>query len=447
MTFPLHTASLLRAAFAALLLAAAGAFPSGVVHAQRILTLDEARASAAQNAEEIAIARLGVREAERGIDAVRAQRLPRLDLSASYTHVSETASIDFSIPGVLSRSISFGDGNVYETALTASVPLFTGFRLQSAQRLQESRRDIAVTQLQGSTVALHNRVTAAYHQAQLAMRTRSMYDGQLAYLADQLDVLRKLEAQGQLLPYDTLLLSTRMSALRVERASADAAYRNALLQIADISGVTEDFDVDAELPPLPAFRNDGAAQLSAAAIEHRADLAALRRLVSAGADRVSSEQAGMLPSLSAFASYRYGRPGVDQITNDWMPYYTAGIALQWNLFRWGGDRARVEQQEIAMQEEQLRYDRLRRQIENGMRGLLNDLGVLEQTMAMLDDQIRQEQAKRDLLQARLAQGLATATELVDDETALTTALLRREQSGIQYRLKLTEIANAAGVAI
>ena len=54
---------------------------------------------------------------------------------------------------------------------------------------------------------------------------------------------------------------------------------------------------------------------------------------------------------------------------------------------------------------------------------------------------------RDLLEARLRQGLATATEVVDAETALTTALLRREQSDIQYRLKLTELANAVGMAI
>ncbi|MBR9974839.1 MAG: TolC family protein [Bacteroidetes bacterium] len=418
-----------------------------LLHAQRLLTLEEARSAATRNAEELAIARLGVTQAERGVAAARAQRLPRLDLNASYTHVSETASIDFSIPGVLSRSFSFGDGNVYDASLTASVPLFTGFRLQGMLHLQETQRGIAQRQLQGSEVTMHNRVTAAYLRAQFVLRTRVIYDGQLTYLGVQLAVLKQLYAQGQIIPYDTLLLSTRVSALRVERAEAESAYRNALIGIADLTGLPADFQVDDKLAPQPALSAADADALLDLAMAQRTDLAALRESISAGEHRVRLEKASLLPSLSAFASARYGRPGVDQIANEWMPYYTAGMALQWNLWSWGGDHARIEQQEIALQEQQLRRDRLKRQIGSSIRSLLNDLRVIDQTRGMLDEQLAQEHAKRDLLEARLRQGLSTATELVDAETALTTALLRREQSDIQYRLKLTELANAIGMAI
>lgn len=422
------------------------ALPSGLA-AQREIPLDEVRRLAAERAEEIAIARLGVEQTGRGIDIARAQRLPRVDLSASYTHVSDHASIEFAIPGLLSRSIAFGDGNVYETAVTASVPLFTGFRLQAAQQLQETQRDIAGIQLKGTEVSLHNRVTVVYLQAQLALRTREILDGQLQYIAAQLDVLKKLEAQGQLLPYDTLQLSTRMSALRVDRASAAATYRNALLQIADLAKIEEDFGVTRALGPMPALPLEDPAALERIAGEQRSDLSVLRRQHTAGGERVRAEKASLLPSVSAFASLRYGKPGVDQVSNEWMGYYTAGVALQWNLWSWGGDRGRIEQQEIARRETDLRIDRLDRQMRSSIRALLNDLGVLRETRTLLEEQVRQESAKRDLLQARLDQGLATATEVVDAETSLTTALLRSEQTEIQYRLKLTELANAIGVDI
>ncbi|MFA6235227.1 MAG: TolC family protein, partial [Bacteroidota bacterium] len=185
------------------------------LRAQQLVTLEEAQNRAQEHGEEIAIAKLEVEHAARGVDIIRSQRLPRLDLSASYTHMSETGGIELAISGLFSRSIRFGDGNIYETALTASVPLFTGFRLESAQRIQEKQVSIAEEQLHGAETSLHNRVAIAYRQAQLALRSRSIYDEQLQYLAAQLDVLRKLLAQGQLLPYDTLLLSTRMTALRV----------------------------------------------------------------------------------------------------------------------------------------------------------------------------------------------------------------------------------------
>jgi outer membrane protein len=412
--------------------------------AQRVRDLTEVQSLTREHAEEIAVARLDVEYAQRGVDIARSRRLPRLDLSASYTHISETGGIELAIPGVMSRGIRFGDGNVWESALTASVPLFTGFRLQSAQRMQETQVALAERQLRGTEISLHNRVSIAYRQAQLALRTRRIYDEQLLYLAAQLETLRKLLVQGQILPYDTLLLSTRMSALRVERAGAEAAYRNARIAVADFGAFDPDFDVAGEIDDVPRFPVDDEEALLRFAVENRSDLAALREMKALGDESIRTEKAAFLPGVSAFASYRYGRPGVDQVRNEWMDYYTAGVALQWNLLAWGGDRGRVAQVEIQRRETDLRLARLERQIRAAIRGYRNELAVLRETRAMLDEQILQETAKRDILQARFAQGLATATELVDAETARTTALIRREQSDIQYLLKLTELANAIG---
>jgi outer membrane protein len=312
------------------------------------------------------------------------------------------------------------------------------------RRMQETQVALAERQLRGTEISLHNRVSIAYRQAQLALRTRRIYDEQLLYLAAQLETLRKLLVQGQILPYDTLLLSTRMSALRVERAGAEAAYRNARIAVADFGAFDPDFDVAGEIDDVPRFPVDDEEALLRFAVENRSDLAALREMKALGDESIRTEKAAFLPGVSAFASYRYGRPGVDQVRNEWMDYYTAGVALQWNLLAWGGDRGRVAQVEIQRRETDLRLARLERQIRAAIRGYRNELAVLRETRAMLDEQILQETAKRDILQARFAQGLATATELVDAETARTTALIRREQSDIQYLLKLTELANAIG---
>jgi outer membrane protein TolC len=432
--------------YAILIVLLAVSFPAYAppLHAQRVLSLEEAQRHARENAEEIDIARLDVEHAERGVDIVRSQRLPKVDLSASYTHVSETGGIDLAIPGLISRSIRFGDGNLYESAVTASMPLFTGFRLQSAQRMQETQVAIAGAQLQGSETSLHNRIAVAYRQAQLALRTQAIYDEQLQYLGAQLGMLKNLHAQGQILSYDTLLLSTRMSALRVERATAIASYRNARLAVADLGNITPDFDVVTEIDVRTAIPVENEEALIKEALSRRSDLAVLRELRTLGDERVRAEKAAYLPAVTAFASYRYGKPGVDQVTNEWMNYYTAGVALQWNLWSWGGDRGRVDQQEIQRRETDLRAARLERQLRTNIRALRNDLAVLAETRSLLEEQVGQERVKRELLQARVAQGVATATELIDAETALTTALLRREQSDIQYLLKLTELANVIG---
>ena len=419
---------------------------SAPVAAQRTLSLEEAQQIALERNHDLRIATLAQEQASHVTDIVRAQRLPRVDLSAGYTHVSEVGSIDIDVPGLMSRSISFGDGNIYESALTVSMPLFTGFRLDAMQQLQETQHAITGVALEGTRMRVFHTVALMYYRAQLGQRSVSIYDEQLSYLGKQLDVIKALHAQGQVLAYDTLLLSTRAGALRIERANANADTHNAKLQLATLIGLSDDeFVIEETMRGSGSSVLDGdLTSLLQTAYEARHELRIIHHQQSAQSLRIRSEKAAYLPSVNAFASLRYGKPGVDQVSNEWMDYYTAGLYLQWNLWNWGGDKARVEQQEIATRSMDAEEARLKAGIVEQIKRLRNDIHVLRETTALLDAQIAQESLKQNMLRARLEQGLATATEVVDAETALTTVRLRREQNGIARAMKLTELAAAIG---
>jgi outer membrane protein TolC len=416
------------------------------VRAQSPLSLAEAQRLALENYQEVRRAELSVLRTEHAVDAARARRLPRLDASAGYTHVSETAQIDLAIPGFPARSISFGDGNIWETGLTARVPLFSGFRLDAAQNIARTQNAIAREALAGTRTALRHRVTVTYLQAQLAQRSMHIYREQLQWLGQQLKTVKQLHAQGQAIPYDTLKLSTRITALRVEQAAAESAEGNALLTLAAYIvrpaaslRISEEVRVDEAL--LARYREG---TLAESALARRADLRVLEHRETLLGERIRAEKADYLPTISAFASYRYGRPGVDQISNEWMDYYSAGVNLQWNLWSWGGDRSEVEQQRLTLEETAQEKSLLRSEIQTAIERIVNDIEVLQRTRLLLDEQVRQQSVMQQLAQARFAQGLATATEVVDAETALTTARIQREQSEIRYAIKLTELAAETG---
>ena len=159
---------------------------------------------------------------------------------------------------------------------------------------------------------------------------------------------------------------------------------------------------------------------------------------------VKSAQGAYYPSVYAMASYKYGRPGVDQIKNEWMNYYIAGVKLEWNLFSWGSDRSTIDKQAIEIQKSDLKTVQLKKQLRTQIAIILNDLGVRKKILSLLEDQIQQERVKQELVQSRFRQGLATSNELIDAETSLTTALLKKEQTKIEYSIKLTELASAIG---
>ena len=127
-----------------------------------------------------------------------------------------------------------------------------------------------------------------------------------------------------------------------------------------------------------------------------------------------------------------------------MNYYTAGLKLEWNLWSWGSDAKLIERQEVEAEKTDLKTQQIRQQLRTQIAVLLNDLDVRRKTLGSLDEQIRQEHLKQDLVQSRLTEGLATITEAVDAETSLTTALLRKEQTQIEYTMKLAELAAAVG---
>jgi outer membrane protein len=411
------------------------------------LTLTQVKALATEQSETIRMQKASVRQAERAVDGVSATRLPKVDFTASYNYVSDVAKIDLAVPNFFSKSISFGDGKIYDLSLSASVPLFTGFRLSSAIDLQKQNGEIAQQTLAGNMTEVRNAVAQYFHVAELALKQSAVLQQQEKLLAQNLAMRRALFNEGQALAFDTLQLSTRISQIRVDQAGAEAQYRNAVLLLMQFTGRTASFDIIPEGPAHSELENRSVEELTDRACAQRYELKNITSSRRINELSKQSLQAAYYPSVFAMAAYRYGRPGVDQIKNEWMDYYTAGLKLEWNLWSWGSDKNAIEKQELEIEKTDLREQQVKRQIRTQIAVLLNELDVRRKTLAFLDEQIRQEQLKQTLAQSRLTEGLATVTEVVDAETSLTTALLRKEQTQIEYTMKLAELAAAVGTEL
>jgi outer membrane protein TolC len=128
-----------------------------------------------------------------------------------------------------------------------------------------------------------------------------------------------------------------------------------------------------------------------------------------------------------------------------MDYYTAAVRFEWNLWNWGGDKAQIERAELELCKTDARTRQLQAQIRTAIGLAREELAVRRTTLVMLEQQIALEQQRLAQTQSRLREGMATTTDVVDAETALTTALLRREQTRIEYVIRQTELHAAVGV--
>ena len=412
------------------------------------LTIREAMDLAERSYETVTLNRVTLDQATLSERTAEAARLPKLDATASYTRISKTGAIELSFPGLPlpSRSIAFGDGNVWETALTASVPLFTGFRLDAAIEAQRQQRNIAEYTLAGSITEVRNQAARLYRSAQLAGKTVGIIEAQQRLIDENLAARKRLLTEGQALAIDTLQLATRLLQLEVDRTTALLQKHKAVLMLMELTGRTEPFSISEDAPEATALLDRSADELLRIATETRADfktLTATRRLAESS---ITASKATLYPSIYGQASYRYSRPGVDQIRNQWMDYYTAGVKLEWNLFSWGADARTIEKQELEITRNDLRGTQLTARVRSAIGTLVDDIALRRQTAGLLTAQIAMERQKQQIVQARYHEGLATSSDLIDAESSLTTALIRLEQTRIDLAMTATDLANTIGLS-
>ena len=132
------------------------------------------------------------------------------------------------------------------------------------------------------------------------------------------------------------------------------------------------------------------------------------------------------PSLSAFGTAAYGRPGFNVFENDLHPYYIVGLHLKWSL--WGAQNAATRQQVHSLQQKNIRQEEraFERQLQAG-------LNKIRQRIYSLEYQIKRDQQIMDLRQkvvasvsSQMKNGAATATEYVTELNKVTQAQLSME---------------------
>jgi outer membrane protein TolC len=410
------------------------------------MSLEELQSSAERHQESIRIKSLELSQASLAVASASAARLPKLDLSASYNHISKTASMDLNIPGLpFSKSIKIGDGNVYESALTLTVPLFTGFRLSTAYDLQLNQELTARQTLEGGIIEIRNAINAQYRTAQLARKSMLILDQQSSFVSALLASRIALLRQGQALAYDTLQLSTRLQSIAVDRATAENQYNRCILLLMQLAAIDHTFDVGADIPAKSRFDDASMEVLVNIASESRYEMKNLATARDAAELGIRAARSSYYPSVVGVALLRYARPGVDQFHNEWMDYYTAGVRLDWNIWSWFGDKRTTEKQELEREKTDLRKEQLLRQIRTQAGLVRDDLDLKKRTIILLENQIVLERTRTELTNARMREGLATVTDMVDAETSLTTALLRLEQVRLEYAAKLAELYSVLGI--
>jgi multidrug efflux pump subunit AcrB/outer membrane protein TolC len=271
--------------------------------------------------------------------------LPKLDLQARYSRLSEvepgTIQLPQLQPDMPPQTMQLGESitDVQYYRATITQPLFTGFGLLHGYEAADIGVDFAHTQKTRELSDLRLRVEEAYFNLYKATEMHKVAVKSDELLREHLSRIEKLKAAGRATNLDVLRVETRLAEaingeIEVRGAVRVARYSlNLLLGLAPTTELELLDQLSVEGLPEPADEET----LEAAALRARPELLAARQRAELAKTKSKAAAAALWPKVSLVAGYTYANPNEryfpakDEFNDSW----DISALLVWTAWDWG----------------------------------------------------------------------------------------------------------------
>lgn len=285
------------------------------------------------------------------------------------------------------------------------------------------------------------RIARAWHNVALA-RERLAVSREARQSAEaDLERARTVREAGMSTDADVLSIRVHLASVRESeiRAGYDAQFAVSALNEALGLPINTPQNVNAAL--LPAAATPEVESLTAAALDNRSEIRQLRLAEQAAGEQIRAARTAVLPQFGVRGTFEADRNEfVRKGGANWM--FTG--SMRWNLFDGFATRARVgeasAQQAAARARQRAAEAGARLDVQRAWvdyRSAQERISVAEAAVAEAEESLR-------IIRNRYSAGLATATDLLRNETALLETRLRRLSAVHDQRLAAIGLEYAAG---
>jgi outer membrane protein TolC len=419
---------------AALLLAS-----TPLAHAQP-WTLQRAISHALTNSSDARIAQLRIAAARAGIEQANSALWPQLQFQSSYIRTDNPMQVFGSILNqrAFSPSLDFNDvpdvDNLNVRGLL-SQPIYAGGRIRAGRDAARANTGAARAGAEGVRNTLAFEVARTFHTVLKAREFIRVAEAGVRSFESNLTIASNRVAAGSALNADVLDMEVRLAQARedlVRARNANALSERALRNLLGLEDQSE-FTVAEHSPAASAPEGDD--------FSRRPELIAMSERERAMEARVRQAKAGYRPHLSAFGALDYDH---GWRTDGDGGSYTVGVTVQWDL--WDGKLTRGRVSEALADLDLVREEARRLRLGIGLEVEQARLQLREasERLAVTEAAVAQALESVELTRARFEQGLMISTRLIDAETALIGARVRRAEAEADQRIAIAALRKALG---
>lgn len=362
-----------------------------------------------------------------------------ISISANHsTNRSGLSDASEIFPGVWSKNI----GNSHGNGLSASLPIFTGGRLEGSVKQAKAAYKVAKVGVQQSYNNMRDTVTTGYFNVLQARNMEKLANESVTRLNDH---LKNVQAQ-----YDVGVVA-KVDVLRseVEVASATQKWLQAK-NTADIAEANMNkivgLPLDTKLDLVDNLNYKACDYDLKYCLDYseknRPEYEIAKQSVESAKGALISAKSGHMPQVSASASQRWSDknwPGDDN--GNWAVGLTASI----NVFDSGVTWSRIHAAEANLHKAEENY-------RNTVDSLNLDVRTKYYNMREAEERIKSSKSALDaaeedyrIAKLRYMNGVGTNTDVLDAQVALTNAKTNYLQAMYDYNTSKVELDNAIGV--
>jgi outer membrane protein len=400
-------------------------------------TLERALDYAQTHNPDARIAQQRIAAAQAGLEQANSIFWPKLQVQSSYTRTDNPMLVFGSILNqrAYNSSLNFNDVPDVDDLNARGIvtlPLYAGG--QNAANRQAAKANTEAAKLDSAAIrnALGFEVSRAFYTVLKTRQFIQAAEAAVNSFETNLVVAQKRLDGGTLLKSDVLDIEVRLAQSREDLVRARNANLLSIRALRNLLGIEDgEFTVADTTPAVSApYVGD---------FSQRPELAAARERASAAQAQVRGSKSGYQPRVSAFGSldHDYG-----WVTGGDGNSYTAGVMLQWDL--WDGFLTRAKTREAQANLETAREEqvKVRLALDLEVEQAWLDLNAADESLAVSSKAVEQAEESAMLTRNRFEQGLAISTQLIDSETALVAARVRRAEAESDEHIAIATLRKA-----
>jgi outer membrane protein TolC len=316
-----------------------------------------------------------------------------------------------------------------------TVPLYAGGRNQAARQAAKANSQAARLENEAVRNTLAFEIARAFHNI---LKTRQFIwaaEAGVNALESNLTIGQKRLEGGTILKTEVLDIQVRLAQAQEDLIRARNAHALAERALRNLLGIERgDFAV-AEIAPQVSAPESGD-------FSRRSELAATRYRERAAEDQVRAAKGGYLPRVNAFGSvdydfgFKFDHGGSS---------YTGGALVQWDLWDGRLSRGKVREAEANLEIAREEERKLRLELDLEAEQARLELKTANERLKVTEQAVAQAFQSAEITRSRFEQGMALSTQVIDAETALVSARVRRAEAEADQRVAVAALRKAVGL--